>query len=308
MADILVYSQKADLALELQTAAITIANGKAVKTLMINQPYEPTELTSKGANIYQIAQENINLYDVGMVAEAIRLAAIQLDCDTILLSSDRRGRELAGRLAQKMNAGCITDISSLKLNGDIIIGSRNALGGAVVAEQTIKTDIKVLAIAPKSFPQPEAAIGGIQEINISTVPTGVRFINSQPKPEDTVDISEAEVLLVIGMGIEDQSDLISVKEIAETINGEIACSKPVATDKKWFGEDKIIGISGKTCRPKLGILLGISGQVQFWAGIRDAQTIVAINNDENAMIMNMADYALVADVKDVLPQLKKLLG
>ncbi|WP_276662708.1 FAD-binding protein, partial [Syntrophomonas wolfei] len=90
--------------------------------------------------------------------------------------------------------------------------------------------------------------------------------------------------------------------------GEIACSKPVASDKKWLGEERIVGLSGKICKPQLAIILGVSGQVQFTVGIRDAGTIISINNDEKALMNNMADYVMIADLKEVLPDLNKALG
>lgn len=88
----------------------------------------------------------------------------------------------------------------------------------------------------------------------------------------------------------------------------MACSKPVATDKKWLSEERVIGLSGKQCKPDLAILLGISGQVQFTVGIRDAKTIVAVNSDENAVINQMADYVLTADLHEVVPELISLLA
>ncbi len=98
-----------------------------------------------------------------------------------------------------------------------------------------------------------------------------------------------------------------VQKITQALGGEIACSKPVATDRKWFPEDRIVGLSGKICKPQLALILGVSGQVQFTVGIRDANTIVAVNNDENAYMLQMADYTMVADLKKVLPELSKSL-
>ena len=82
----------------------------------------------------------------------------------------------------------------------------------------------------------------------------------------------------------------------------------MATDKKWLSEERIIGLSGKKCKPQLAILMGISGQVQFTVGIRDAKTIVAVNSDENATINQMADYIITADLLDVVAQMNQKLG
>jgi electron transfer flavoprotein alpha subunit len=99
-----------------------------------------------------------------------------------------------------------------------------------------------------------------------------------------------------------------VQDIAQAIGGEVACSKPVATDKKWLSEERIIGISGKICKPTVAILLGISGQVQFSVGIRDAKTIISVNNDENALICDMSDYVLIADLQEAIPELKNAVA
>ncbi|MGB4303639.1 MAG: FAD-binding protein, partial [Syntrophomonadaceae bacterium] len=88
---------------------------------------------------------------------------------------------------------------------------------------------------------------------------------------------------------------------------EVACTKPVATDKKWLSEERIIGLSGKKCKPQLALLFGISGQVQFTVGIRDARVIASINTDENASMNQMADYILTADLKEVLAEMNKAL-
>ena len=122
-----------------------------------------------------------------------------------------------------------------------------------------------------------------------------------------MDIGAAEILVIVGQGMEEE-DLHWAESIAKSLGGEIACSKPVATDRKWFPEDRIVGLSGKICKPRLAIIMGVSGQVQFTVGIRDADTIMAVNKDENASILQMADYAMVADLKELLPELAKSFG
>ena len=107
--------------------------------------------------------------------------------------------------------------------------------------------------------------------------------------------------------MKDVSQLKAVEELASKLGGEVACSKPVATDKKWLSEERIIGLSGKKCKPKLAVILGISGQVQFTVGIRDAKTIVSVNTDENAFMNTMADYILVGDLHQAVEELNSKL-
>jgi len=135
----------------------------------------------------------------------------------------------------------------------------------------------------------------------------VKLIETRSKAGEAVDIQAAEVLVVVGQGVEKDS-IAAAEKVAKALGGEIACSKPVATDKKWLPEERIIGLSGKKCKPQLAIILGVSGQVQFTVGIRDAGTIVSVNNDENAYMLQLSDYAMVADAMQVLDELTQALS
>lgn len=308
MAGILLYSDKTSYALELITAAQMIAKdlGLPIQAVSINEAAQATEL-AKRVETYKIENANITLADTAAVASALKQAANQLSANIILLSSNRRGKEVAGRLAQSLQAGCLSDVNSLKTNGGKIECSRNALGGATVAVQQIETDNQVIALMPKAFEQAPEGSGSLNELTVEVQPR-LKVVDVKAKAGDSVDIEAADVLVAVGQGMENQGDLAKVEAIAKALGGEVACSKPVATDKKWLSEERIIGLSGKKCKPSLAILMGISGQVQFTVGIRDAKTIVAINNDENADIMKMADYVMIADVEDVLPELLKALS
>jgi electron transfer flavoprotein alpha subunit len=310
MAAILIYSEKRPLALELLTAAAVIAQDTDldVKVVCINNNEQADEMAGRGATTYHIQEDNLNLADTACVAAALEQAVNKLDASIVLLSSNRRGKELAGRLAQKIQAGCLTDVNGLAVVEGKIQCSRNALGGAVISIQRIETEQQVIALTPRSYEaRPVQEGGSIKQLAIEAVSSPLKLISSRGKAGDTVDIEAADILVIVGQGMEEE-DMGLVESIAQTLGGEIACSKPLATDRKWLPEDRIVGLSGKKCKPQLAIILGVSGQVQFTVGIRDAHTIVAINNDENAYILQMADYAMVADLKEILPELKGALG
>ena len=304
MAGILIYSSNTALALELLTAAKVI--GYETKALCIADEVQAHLLDEMGAEVYQI-NNSIYLSDTSNVAELIVKAAEKLAANIIMLSSDRKGKELAGRVAQKCNAGCLTDVKAINVNGSDIECERNALGGATIVTQLIKTSQQVIAISPKTFkPVEKGNAGCINMLEVEVGNSRVRLIERIEKEKDSVDIQSAEVLLAVGCGAE-ESDISIIESIAGSLGGLVGCSKPVATDRKWFPEDRIIGLSGNICKPDLGIVLGVSGQVQFTVGIRDARILVSINNDENAVINQTADYFMVADLKDVLPELKQML-
>ncbi|MDD2510060.1 MAG: electron transfer flavoprotein subunit alpha/FixB family protein [Syntrophomonas sp.] len=311
MAGILIYSDKDNLALELLTVARLIADarGLEVKVACINNASQSNLLSAAGVRVYKIENPAVIPADVATVAAALKEASGQLDCSIVLLSSNRRGRELAGRLAQMLGAGCLTDISAVKVEGEQIHCQRNALGGATVATQYIDGDKQVLVIVPRAFTPASAQDGGsIVELAVEVLPSRVKLLEFRAKDSSSVDIEEAPVLVVVGQGLNSQEDLASVESLAKKLGGEVACSKPLATDKKWLPEDRVVGLSGKKCQPDLAVLLGISGQVQFTVGIRDAQVMVAVNSDENAYIHQIADYSMVADLHQVVKELNDALA
>ncbi len=311
MAGILIYSDNDRLALELLTAAglIADAQGGEVRAACINNPEQCQLLSAAGAKVQKIENPAITPTDAGNVALVLNEICLKLNCSIVLLSSDRRGRELSGRLAQLMGAGCLTDISALAVAGTEIHCQRNALGGATVATQYIEGEKQVLAIMPWAFaPALKQGGGSIDELSAEVPPSRIKLVESRAKDSSNVNIEEASILVVAGQGVDSQEELADLASLAKKLGGELACTKPLATDKKWLPEDRVIGLSGKKCQPELAILLGVSGQVQFTVGIRDAGVIVAVNNDENAYIHQMADYSMVADLQSVVAGLNKALG
>lgn len=303
MSKVLVYSETEKLAKELLSAAALIGDAKVVA---VNDPDLANALAADGASVLAIDNNAVALGDTAAMAEALKQAAGAAGASVVLLASNRRGKELAGRLAQAMGAGCLTDVSALKVDGDVIVCTRNAFGGATVAEEQIVADDQVIAISPKSYPAFEGADGSVEPATVEVTPT-VKVLGEAPKNEEAVDISSADVLVCVGQGMDSQDAIGAVEDVAAKLGGEVACSKPLATDKGWFSESRIVGISGTMCKPTLAVTMGVSGQVQFVVGVRDAKTIVAVDTDENAPIFQFADYGLVADMAEVVPALAAAL-
>jgi electron transfer flavoprotein alpha subunit len=309
MGQILIYGDKEKYIRELLTGAELIAGpmGKPVAVIVINDYSMAENLSQLGAEVHFIENAAIVPADTAATASALKQAAEKLGSDIILLASDRRGKELAGRLAQSLGAGCLTDVFALNINSIEIQGQRDALGGAAIATRSIVSDKKVIAIAPGTFePAVSNAKGSIRKMEVTVTPT-LKLIETKTKAEDSIDLEPAEVIVAVGQGLSGPEALPSVEALAEAIGGVVACSKPIATDRKWLAEDRVIGLSGKKCKPALAILLGISGQVQFTVGIRDARTIVAVNTDENAYALHMCDYAYIGDLHQFVEQFKNSL-
>ena len=307
--NILLYSERPELTSELITAGRTIVEvcGGTLQALTIHDNEQADFLAARGVPVHRIRSDQPSPADVVQIASAVHQAVAALEADMILLASNRRGRELAGRLAQKLGGGCLTDVGRFEIIDGRPAFSRNALGGSVEAVLCIEADKQVIALAPHSFAAAGVAAqpGPVFDLPVSLSPSPVRLKETIRKGADAVDIEKADILVVIGQGIENREDLAKATLIARSLGAEIACTKPVATDRKWFSEERIIGLSGKRCRPRLAVLLGGSGQVQFTVGIRDAGAIAAVNLDEKANIAYVADYLLVGDLKIILPELVK---
>lgn len=307
MATVLIYSDKDTMALELLTAAREVG-AAAIKAVTINDSQSAASLANAGADVYTVENADIILADTAAVAAALGQAVTQLGADLVLLSSNRRGKEIAGRLAQIIDAGCLTDVTAVQVTDGQLECQRNALGGATVATQVVSAAQKIIAIRPRTFDVAGAADGGkTSSLAFTVQPSAVKLLEVRSKAGDTVDIEAAEILVAVGQGMESQDDLPLAQGLASKLGGEVACSKPVATDKKWLSEERIIGLSGKKCKPQLALLFGISGQVQFTVGIRDARVIASINSDENASINQMSDFILTMDLKKALEEMNSAL-
>ena len=316
MGQILIFSENDSVGYELLGKALEIAGsmkaGVAAAVLGRDAANRANEYLGRGAQkVYRPVegQETLAEFEAGSYASALAQIAGQAEAPVILIGCTRRGKELAGRLAQKLGAGCINDVKKMEINDGKLICSRYALGGATVITQAVTAATAVISIMPRTF---EPAVtttpsGEVIEVDLNLKPSRVRIIECRSKATDSADISEAKVLVCIGQGLNAQADLAMVEELAKLLGGEVACSKPVSTDKHWLNEERIVGLSGKQCKPELAICIGISGQVQFMVGIREARTIVSINNDPKAYLFQMSDYGIARDLYEVVPRLIQAL-
>ncbi|MGE5544084.1 MAG: electron transfer flavoprotein subunit alpha/FixB family protein [Bacillota bacterium] len=310
MATILVFSERDEVAWELLGKAGELGQqmglGVAVAAL---GPADLQGYVNRGAlAVYTSKKDELQTFEASIYADALSQVAEKAEAAVILIGSTRRGKELAGRLAQKLGAGCITDVDTLEVKDGQLLCTRNSLGGATVATQSITTEIQVISVNPGvGEPVKSSEAAQVIEVDLSLRPGRVKVLEKADKSQGSVDIEGAEVLVCVGKGLTRQEDLKMVEELAEALGGLVACSKPIATDEKWLPEERIVGLSGKIGKPVLAVCLGISGQVQFTVGIRDAKTIVAVNTDQNAFIWQMADYGIVGDLYEVVPRLTAAL-
>ena len=307
MASILVFSERANLAYELLGKAKELGERMGIEVAAAAFTSADAEAYRQRSvsKVFYSDQAELKDFEASVYSQALAEIAQKADASLILLGSTRRGKELAGRLAQKIQAGCLTDVKSVELKEGKVICVRNAFGGATEATQAITAQVQVIAIMPRAYePAPEGEKKGeIVTLKLDLKPSRVKVIKKSEKDAGAVDIQGAEILVCVGKGLAKREDLKMIEDLAQALGGLVACTKPMATDLKWLPESRIVGLSGKIGKPRLALCLGVSGQVQFSVGIREAKTIMAINTDPNAYIFQITDYGLVADLHQAVPKL-----
>jgi len=228
----------------------------------------------------------------------------QLGTDLLLVADTVSGRELAARTAVHLDAALVSGARQMRQTPDGLETGRILYGGAAVKTETLEGRA-VVTVPPGLHPPAATQTGGPAAIRRVAVEVDgrVRVLDSSPIERKTAGLSSSKIVVGVGLGFDSQADLQLAQELADSLHAALGCSRPVADDKRWMPGETYIGISGENIHPDVYIAVGISGQVQHMAGVRDAKTIVAINKNENAPIFKSADYGIVGDLYKVLPLL-----
>ncbi|MBI5652935.1 MAG: electron transfer flavoprotein subunit alpha/FixB family protein [Chloroflexi bacterium] len=310
MANILVFSEQAPVAFELLCKARELGVASAA-ILSGGEGANANNYFAYGAQkVFVGADARLENYSADLYADALAQIVETSGANIVLIGSTKRGKELAGRLAQKLNCGAVTDAIGLVTQDEKLAVQRYALGGNTIATDVIATDRQVIAVMPKTFEaikQPAATTVEIK-VSVQLCEPRVKIVERKPKAAATAHIESAETLVVVGKGFAKQDDLALADALAQRLNGEIACSRTLSADYHWLAEERMIGISGKKCKPRLMISIGVSGQIQHTVGILGSKIIVAINKDKSAPIFKIADYGIVGDLYQVLPKLVERIG
>jgi electron transfer flavoprotein alpha subunit len=227
----------------------------------------------------------------------------------VMMGHTSYGVDLAPRLATALNMPLATDCIDLAFENGGLSVTRQMFGGKVNVKAVVrKAETYLATIRQATFaPQKPSPPANGQIIDTPSPLTEEivekRFIQYVLPPPGGVDITAAEKLVGVGRGIKDVSNLPMLDELAKTLGGVVACSRPIV-DKGWLPTDRQVGTSGKTVKPKLYLALGISGAFQHVLGMKSSDLIIAVNKDPKAPIFSFAHYAVVEDLFKVVPPLK----
>lgn len=227
---------------------------------------------------------------------------------SILVGATTIGRSLAPRIAARFKTGLTADctILDMKENTDLV-QIRPAFGGNIMAQiitpnsrpQMATVRYKVMS-APKRQEEESGKISvcSIDKVKLASNIKVLKVTKKQPESS----ISDAEVIIAVGRGIKSKKDMDMIYELAGLLKARVAGTRPLV-EAGWIDAKSQIGLSGRTVKPKLIIVLGISGAVQFTAGMNGSQYVFAVNKDEKAPIFNFSHYGIVGDIYEIVPKL-----
>ncbi len=238
----------------------------------------------------------------------------------LLVGATPVGRSLAPRLAVRLRTGLTADCTSLDITSKgELIQTRPAFGGNVMAEILTPRHRPQMATVRHQVMEPAQKVanptGIVHCIDIDAeglvaqiiAKLKVQKLVSRYAIPQAESIQDARIIIAAGRGVRTAKDISMLEKLAKELGGVIGCTRPLV-EKGWFSVDRQIGLSGRTVRPDLYIACGISGAVQHTAGMMDSSTIIAINRDENAPIFDVAHYAVVGDLYQVIPAMAEALS
>ena len=237
------------------------------------------------------------------------IAAKEKPC-MIILGASFRGKELAARLAARLDAPIAMDCIAVKIEGGKVIATRPIYGGKILADVALEGEPQVVAIRPNFMPIAESQkTGTVEDVAIDKGKIYLKFVEKKLET-GKVELTEADVIVSGGRGM-GGSDFSVVEKLADILGGAVGASRS-AVDEGWRPHSDQVGQTGKVVSPNLYIACGISGAIQHLAGMSASKVIVAVNKDPEAPIFAKADYGVVGNLFDIVPliteEIKKAKG
>ncbi|WP_250001861.1 electron transfer flavoprotein subunit alpha/FixB family protein [Actinoplanes sp. M2I2] len=307
MAEVLVVVEASQAAgvkkvtLEMLTIARTLGSPSAV--VFGDAAALTDKLAEYGAEkIYNATGDDVENFLVAPKATAVAALVQQVQPAAVLLASTQEGKEIAGRLAVKLDNGLLTDAVDVAADGT---ATQVVFAGAGIVKSKVTRGLPIVTIRPNSTtPTPQPATPALEQLTVAVsegdkLTKVVERVTEQKgsRPE----LTEASIVVSGGRGVGNADNFKLVEELADLLGGAVGASR-AAVDSGYYPHQFQVGQTGKTVSPQLYVALGISGAIQHRAGMQTSKTIVAVNKDAEAPIFELADYGVVGDLFKIVPQ------
>ncbi|HLP12914.1 MAG TPA: electron transfer flavoprotein subunit alpha/FixB family protein [Flavobacteriales bacterium] len=290
--EIVSYAHQLAAKLGTQTVAVTYgATGNDVLST----------LGEYGANKV-LVNKSLTTADTGQITKLVLKAIEKENADVVIFSHDLTGRAVAPRIAARLEAGIATSAIAYPSTDGGFSVKVNMFSGKAYGEIELVTGKKVITVSPNAIaPVKSAQTASVEDFAAETGEQKVKVV-SQKKNEGAINLPEAELVVSAGRGMKGPENWGMVEELANALGAATACSRPVA-DIGWRPHHEHVGQTGLAVAPNLYIAIGISGAIQHLAGVNRSKCIVVINSDPEAPFFKAADYGIVGDAFQVVPQL-----
>ena len=308
MAEILVLADHSDgvvkkVTLELLSLARSVGEPSAV-VVGAGADKAVAALAEHGAvKVYVADAAELDGYLVAPKVAVLAQIVADSSPAAVLIASSAEGKEVAGRLAVRLDSGVITDAVGLAAD---LSATQSVFGGGVIVTSKVATGTPVITVRPNSAPVEVAPAAGevvAVTVALSDADKAAKVTNSVEQARDArPDLAEAAIVVSGGRGVGSADNFAIIEALADTLGAAVGASR-AATDAGWYPHQFQVGQTGKTVSPQLYIANGISGAIQHRAGMQTSKTIVVVNKDPEAPIFELADYGIVGDLFTVVPQL-----
>jgi electron transfer flavoprotein alpha subunit len=267
-------------------------------------------LAEYGATRMYVAADSVfDDYVTNPAAELLAQLVREKSPALVLVAGNAQGKEVAGRLAVKIDSGVLTDAVDVVPGDDGPVAEQSVFGGATIVHSRVRRGTPIVAMRPNAVaPEPAAGDAAIEEVSLSAEATGAKVTNRVVAERgERPDLTEASIVVSGGRGTGGAEGFGVIEQLADALGAAVGASRAV-TDAGWYPHQFQVGQTGKTVSPQLYMAIGISGAIQHRAGMQTSKTIIAVNKDPEAPIFELADFGVVGDLFKVVPQLLEEIG
>jgi electron transfer flavoprotein alpha subunit len=263
----------------------------------------------KLANVYTLDNTKLEPYTPDAFVAALKQFIAAKQPRIVLLPHTYQVRDFIPKLATALGRSAISDVIGLRKDGDKLLFTRQMFQGKFVADVSFTGDAPWFVTFQNGAYRGDKVESGAAPAPIENFAVDIADGVIRNKPQEmfkeakqAVDLTQAEIIVAVGRGIKEQKNIEIAKQLADAMGGELAASRPIC-DSGWLPMDRQIGSSGQTVAPKLYLALGISGAIQHLVGMKGSRSIIAINKDSEAPIFEIADFAVVGNLFEIVPPL-----